>query len=146
MDTIKILRDETGLSFAQIKKALDEVGGDANLAREKLKEYSAAQAEKKADREIAAGAVGAYIHNTRMMGAIISLGCETDFVAKNPEFTKLADDLAMHACAMNPTDVNEMLTQQFVKDGSVTVQEYINQHIQKFGENVKLTNFSRYSL
>lgn len=146
MDTIKLLRDETGLSFAQIKKALDEVGGDVNAAREKLKEYSAAQAEKKSDREIAAGAIASYIHNTRLMGSILTLGCETDFVAKNPEFVKLADDLAMHACAMSPVDVEEMLTQSFVKDGSVTVQEYINQHIQKFGENVKLVSFTRYAI
>lgn len=146
MDTIKQLREETGLSFAQIKKALDEVNGDATLAREKLKEYSAAQAEKKSDREIGAGAIGSYVHTTRTMGAMAVVGCETDFVAKNPEFVQLADDLAMHAAAMNPESVEEMLIQPYVKDGSVTVQEHINGHIQKFGENSKLVNFSRFSI
>ncbi|MDQ5957581.1 MAG: elongation factor Ts [Patescibacteria group bacterium] len=146
MDTIKQLREETGLSFSQIKKALDEVGGDVEKAREKLKEMSASQAEKKADREIAAGAIGSYVHNTRIMGAQVVLGCETDFVAKNPEFVILADNIAMHAAAMNPESIEEMLAQAYVKDGEVTVQELINQHIQKFGENLKLVQMNRFSI
>lgn len=146
MDTIKQLREETGLSFAQIKKALDEVGGDVDQAKAKLREMSAAQAEKKADREIASGAVGSYVHSTRMMGAQVVLGCETDFVAKNPEFVKLADDLAMHAAAMSPESLEAMLEQSYVKDGEVTVQEYINQHIQKFGENLKLAEIHRFAI
>ena len=63
MDNIKILREETGLSFAQIKKALDEVGGDMNMAREKLKEYSVKQAEKRGENATGAGAVASYIHS-----------------------------------------------------------------------------------
>jgi elongation factor Ts len=146
MDTIKQLREETGLSFAQIKKALDECNGDVVAAKEKLKEYSQAQADKKADREIAAGTISSYIHSTGLMGSLVTLGCETDFVAKNPEFKSLANDLAMHVCAMNPTNVEEALTQPFVKDGERTVQTLINEGIQKFGENVKLVEFTRFSI
>jgi elongation factor Ts len=155
MDTIKELREETGLSFAQIKKALDEVGGDKDKAREVLKQYSAAQAEKKADREVTAGVVASYIHSSGTTGVLLELGCETDFVAKNEEFKALAYDLAMHICAMSPTSINNedgageetaLLHQPFVKDPSVTVEQKIQAAIQKFGENTKVSKFVRYSI
>jgi elongation factor Ts len=106
MDTIKELREETGLSFAQIKKALDEAQGDKEKARAILATYSEASASKKADREITAGVVASYVHGTGTIGVLLELGCETDFVAKNEEFVQLAKDLAMHVCAMAPTSVN----------------------------------------
>lgn len=155
MDTIKELREETGLSFAQIKKALDEVGGDKEKARAMLAEYSAASAEKKADRELAAGVISAYVHSTGTIGVLLELGCETDFVAKNDEFVALAKDLAMHVCAMAPTSINNedglgeetsLMKQSFIKDPSVTVEQKIQTAVQKFGENTKIIRFSRYSI
>ena len=105
MDTIKELREETGLSFAQIKKALDEAAGDKDKAREILSQYSAAQAEKKSDREVEAGAVSAYVHSNGTTGVLLELACETDFVAKNEEFVALAKDLAMHVCEIGRAHV-----------------------------------------
>ncbi len=155
MDTIKELREETGLSFAQIKKALDEAAGDKDKAREILSQYSAAQAEKKSDREVEAGAVSAYVHSNGTTGVLLELACETDFVAKNEEFVALAKDLAMHVCAMAPTSVNNedglgdetsLLKQSFIKDPELTVEGRIQAAIQKFGENIKVTKFTRYSI
>ena len=155
MDTIKELREETGLSFAQIKKALDEANGDKEKARAVLSEYSAAQAEKKADREVAAGVVSAYIHGNATIGVLLELGCETDFVAKNEEFMALAKDLAMHVCAMSPTSINNedglgeetaLLKQSFIKDPSMTVEQKIQAAVQKFGENTKVIKFTRYAI
>jgi elongation factor Ts len=155
MDTIKELREETGLSFAQIKKALDEAGGDKAKAREILSQYSASQAEKKADREITAGVVSSYVHGTGTIGVLLELGCETDFVANNEEFKSLAHDLALHVCAMAPTSVNNedgqgeetaLLKQPFVKNPELTVEQVIQAAIQKFGENAKVTRFTRYSI
>ncbi len=151
MDTIKELREETGLSFAQIKKALDEAGGDKDKAREILSQYSAAQAEKKSDREVAAGVVSAYVHSTGTTGVLLELGCETDFVAKNEEFVALAKDFAMHVCAMAPEtvegeDETALLKQTFIKDGSMTVEGRLQAAIQKFGENIKIIKFIRYSI
>lgn len=155
MDTIKELREETGLSFAQIKKALDEAAGDKEKAREILSAYSAAQAEKKSDREVEAGAVSAYVHSNGTTGVLLELACETDFVAKNEEFVALAKDLAMHVCAMAPTSVNNedglgdetsLLKQSFIKDPELTVEGRIAAAIQKFGENIKVTKFTRYSI
>lgn len=151
MDDIKQLREETGLSFAQIKKALDEAGGDKEKARVVLSAYSAAQAEKKSDREVAAGAVAAYVHSTGTTGVLLELACETDFVAKNEEFVALAKDLAMHVCAMAPVTIEgdedtALLKQTFIKDASLTVEGRIAAAIQKFGENIKISRFTRYSI
>ena len=155
MDDIKQLREETGLSFAQIKKALDEAGGDKEKAREVLSHYSAAQAEKKSEREISAGAISSYVHTTGTSGALVLLGCETDFVGKNEEFVSLARDIAMHVCAMSPTSVDgedgagdetALMKQAFIKDPGITVEQRIQAAIQKFGENIKVIKFTRYSI
>lgn len=155
MDDIKQLREETGLSFAQIKKALEEAGGDKDKAREVLSQYSAAQAEKKSEREVAAGVVSSYVHSNGTTGVLLMLACETDFVAKNEEFVALAHDLAMHVCAMAPTSVDNedgagdetsLLKQAFIKDQELTVEQRIQAAIQKFGENIKVTKFTRYSI
>ncbi|MBP6888933.1 MAG: elongation factor Ts [Candidatus Pacebacteria bacterium] len=155
MEDIKQLREETGLSFAQIKKALDEANGDKEKAREVLAQYSALSAEKKGDREITAGTVSAYVHTSNTIGVLLELGCETDFVAKNEEFVALAHDLAMHVCAMAPTSIDNedglgeetaLLKQPFIKDPSLTVEGRLAAAIQKFGENTKVTRFVRYSI
>jgi len=100
-DSIKQLRDMTGVSVMQCKKALEEAGGDLEKATVILKKHSAASAEKKADRLLAAGCVGSYIHEG-VIGAMVLLSCETDFVAKNPEFAVLAREIAMQVAATAP--------------------------------------------
>jgi elongation factor Ts len=139
---IKELRDETGLSFDKIKQALDQTGGDRDKAIELLKSQAGAAASKKAERQIKDGAIGSYVHSNGRVGAIIQLGCETDFVARNDDFKALARDLAMHATAMRPADAAEMLAQPFIKDPAITVQELINQAIAKLGENIQLAGLS----
>ncbi len=101
-DEIKALRDETGVSVMQCKKALEEAGGDIEKAKVILRKISAQASAKKADRTLGAGTVAAYTHaGGAVVGAVV-LGCETDFVARNPEFPKLAYDIAMHVAAMAP--------------------------------------------
>jgi elongation factor Ts len=100
-NSIKELRDMTGVSVMQCKKALEEADGDLAKAAVILKKRSAASAEKKADRSLAAGAIGSYMHDGTV-GSMVLLSCETDFVAKNPEFMTLARELAMQVAATNP--------------------------------------------
>lgn len=100
-DGIKQLREMTGVSVMQCKKALEEAGGDLKKAEVILKKHSAASAEKKADRSLAAGAIGSYTHDGAI-GAMVILSCETDFVAKNPEFGELARSIAMQVAATAP--------------------------------------------
>ncbi len=101
-EEIKALRDETGVSVMQCKKALEEAGGDMEKAKVILRKISASIASKKADRSVGAGVASAYTHaGGAVVGAVI-LACETDFVSRNQEFQKLAYDIAMHVAAMNP--------------------------------------------
>lgn len=101
-EEIKALRDETGVSVMQCKKALEEAGGDFEKAKIILRKASAAIASKKSDRALGAGVAAAYTHSGGSVVAAVVLACETDFVSKNEEFGKLAYDIAMHVAAMNP--------------------------------------------
>ncbi len=101
-EVIKALRDQTGVSVMQCKKALEEAGGDIEKAKVILRKISAQIATKKADRALGAGVAAAYVHaGGAVVGAVV-LACETDFVSKNEEFSKLAYDVAMHVAAMAP--------------------------------------------
>lgn len=140
---IKELRERTGISFAQCKKALEEAGGDIGKAIILLKEEGALIAEKKSGRAIGAGAISAYIHATGNIGAMIELDCETDFVAKNPDFKALAYDLAMQVAASDPKDIEELLGQLFIKDSSLVVSDLIKNSVQKFGENITVSRYCR---
>lgn len=99
---IKELRDKTGISVMQCKRALEEAGGDMDKAVIILKKKRSEAAEKKSDRELGSGAVGVYLHNTNEVAAMVLLACETDFVSKNPEFVALAKEIAMQVAATAP--------------------------------------------
>ncbi|MCB9816252.1 elongation factor Ts [Candidatus Nomurabacteria bacterium] len=104
---LKELRDKTGISVMQCKKALEEAAGDMDKAVIILKKKRSEAAEKKADRELGAGAVGVYVHNTNEVAAVVLLACETDFVSKNEEFVALAKDIAMHVAATDPKYISK---------------------------------------
>jgi elongation factor Ts len=142
-EDIKKLRDETSVSIGKCKEALEEAEGDMQKAREILKTFSAQAAEKKSDREFGAGMIVSYIHSNGQMGTILELNCETDFVAKNEAFVQLANDIAMHITAMMPADMEELLSQPFVKNPSNTVMEMIQQGIQKMGERIAIGTYTR---
>lgn len=101
-DTVKALRDKTGVSVMQCRKALEEANGDVAQAEVILRKKSGAAADKKADRELGAGAIGMYVHDNAI-GAMVLLSSETDFVSKNEEFVALAREIAMQVAATNPT-------------------------------------------
>ncbi|HEY4500710.1 MAG TPA: translation elongation factor Ts [Candidatus Paceibacterota bacterium] len=143
-DSIKELREMTGVSVMQCKKALEEAGGDLTKAVEVLKKSSGASALKKAGRNLKAGAIGSYTHDGNI-GAMVLLSCETDFVAKNPEFVALAREFAMQVSAMDPENTESLLEQPYIKEASKTVQNLLDGATQKFGERVEISQFSRLS-
>jgi elongation factor Ts len=102
LELIKKIREKTGAGMVNIKKALDEAGGDEEKALVILKKQGLAKAMKKADREAKEGIVISYIHSNNRVGTLLKLVCETDFVARNEEFQQLGKDIAMHITAMNP--------------------------------------------
>ncbi|OGN10367.1 MAG: translation elongation factor Ts [Candidatus Yanofskybacteria bacterium RIFCSPHIGHO2_02_FULL_41_11] len=145
-ENIKKIRDLTGLSFNEIRKALEEAADDVQKALENLKAKGAMIADKKSSRQLKDGIVDAYIHSTRKVGCILELLCETDFVARNEEFRGLAHELAMHITAMKPQNVDDLLGQDYVKDPSRTVKDFINQHVAKLGENIQVGRFEIFEI
>jgi len=101
-EQIKELRDQTGISIMQCKKALEEADGDIEKAMVILRKKSGEFAAKKGDRIFKAGTIQAYIHANGNIGTILELNCESDFVSNNEEFVALARDIAMHVTASNP--------------------------------------------
>lgn len=143
-ERIKELREMTGVSVMQCKRALEEADGNLEQACVILKKHSGVSALKKADRALGAGIIGSYTHDGNI-GAMILLSCETDFVAKNPEFALVARELAMHVAAMNPENIEELLKQSFIKDANKTVRNLLDEATQKFGERVEISRFERMS-
>ena len=124
-ELIKQLRDKTGISVMQCKKALEETSGDMEKAVMLLQKKSADIASKKSERVLHSGIVSSYMHSTGTVGTMIELLCESDFVANNEEFKKLARDIAMHATATNPQFIKsedidehamELAKEMFVKE------------------------------
>jgi len=102
LEKIKSLRAMTGAGMVEVKKALEEAGGDDKKAIEILRKRGQEKAMKKSERVAGEGVVVSYIHSNGKVGAIIKLLCETDFVARNDDFKALAQDIAMHVTALNP--------------------------------------------
>lgn len=146
VEKVKHLRESTGLSFNEIKKALDEAGGDETKAVEILRIRGVKTAEKKSSREVKEGIVASYVHATKKLGSMVEVLCETDFVAKNADFQELAKEIAMHIAAMRPGSVNDLLDQPYVKNPDVTVRDFINSHIAKLGENIQIGQFEIFQI
>jgi elongation factor Ts len=101
-DVVRRLREETGAGMMDCKTALVEAKGDMEAARQVLRKKGLAAAAKKAGRTAREGAVGAYIHAGAKVGVLVEVNCETDFVAKTPDFQALVKDIAMHIAAASP--------------------------------------------
>lgn len=173
IEAVKELREKTGISLAECRKALEETNGDFEKSLAFLKERSAIAAAKKSDRELGSHSVAAYIHPTGAMGVLVDVMCETDFVSNNEEIRNLAKDIAMQVASMNPIaikreDLTEEMTeslkseleegmdleskikevvlleQPFVKNPEIKVGELLAQAIQKFGENIVVSNMVRF--
>ena len=188
-ETVKALREQTGVSIMQCRKALEEAGGDSEKALIILRKKSSDIASKKSDRTLGSGAIASYVHNTGGVGAMVILSSETDFVSKNEDFRKLAYDIAMHVVASNPEylkkeEIGEeamakakevfegelkgkpenlketilkgkidayfkdkiLLEQPFIKNPEVTIGGLISEAVQKFGERIEISKFTRFSV
>lgn len=146
MDDIKKLREATSARIMDCKKALEEANGDFEKAVKIVEEKGLARAEKNSDRETKEGYIASYVHNTGKVASLVEIVCETDFVAKNEEFTSMVSDIAMHVTAMNPANVEELLEQEFVRDASTTIAMMIKALSGKIGEKMELRRFVRYEV
>jgi elongation factor Ts len=107
MEQVRKLREQTGISILECKKAVEEAKGDLTQAGEILRKKGFEKAKSKSSRATNQGAVGAYVHMMGKIGVLVELGCETDFVAKNEDFQALIKDIAMQIAAMNPRYISE---------------------------------------
>ena len=106
-EMVRMLREDTGAGMMECKSALVEAAGDAEKARELLRKKGLAAAAKKAGRAASEGVVGSYIHPGAKVGVLVEVNCETDFVAKTPEFQALVKDIALHIAASSPLYVTK---------------------------------------
>ena len=145
-DNVKRLREETGAGVMDCKRALDEAKGNFEKAKGLIKERGLAKAKEKADRDAKEGLVEAYVHAGGRIGAMVELSSETDFVARNPDFKELAREIAMQVAAMDPKDVDQLLGQPYIRDGSKTIGELVTGIAYTTGENVRVKRFKRFEL
>jgi len=157
---VKALRDRTGAGIMATRNALEECGGDMEKAAKVLAEQGLAAVAKRAGRGTAEGVVGSYVHTGNRIGALVEVNCETDFVARTPEFAELAHDLAMQVAAMAPEHVSNddvpegaevsaekvLLEQAFIKDPSKTVRDLVAEVAARVRENIQVRRFSRIAL
>jgi len=149
MEDVKKLREMTGAGMLDCKKALEEAGGNIEKAKEILRVKGLAKAEKKAGRETKEGIVYVIVSEDRKKGAMIELNCETDFVARNEEFQKLAQKVTQHIPEKEENrdksgEGSEILSQGLYDEPSKSVEILIKEVIAKIGENIKLSRYCRY--
>jgi elongation factor Ts len=143
---VKELRELTGLGMMECKKALEEAAGDIKKAEELLRIKSGAKASKAASRVAADGAIGTYLSPDAKLGALVEVNAETDFVAKNPDFTAFTQAVAKLVAEAKPADVTALSGLTLSGDaaiGSLTVEAARQKLVQKIGENITVRRFER---
>ena len=123
IEDIKKLREETGASPNEIKKALEQAQGDLGKAKEILKTWGKNIAGKKTSREASQGIIETYIHPNSKAGVLLDIRCETDFVAKSPDFKKLAHEICLQIVAMKPLYVKDSEIPAEIVDGETKIYE-----------------------
>lgn len=168
IELIKELRGKTLASVAHCKKALEEAKGDIKKAVELLRRQGLEIAAKKEGRLAKEGRIDSYVHHGNKIGVLLEVGSETDFVAKNSEFTQFTKDVAMQVAACAPQYIkkedvsadilkhekdkeefyknNCLLEQAFIKDPGITIKDYLGSLVSKFNENIVIRRFVRYQI
>ena len=137
---VMALREKTGAGVMDCKKALTDADGDMQKAADLLRERGIAKAEKKASRIAAEGIVASYVEGN--VGVLLELNCESDFVAKNPQFAEIANVIAKVIVACDPADVDALLACEVPGEGAV--EEYLKSKIAVIGEKIAVRRFTKY--
>lgn len=146
IDTIKKLRENTGAGVMEVKKALEESKGNEKQALEWIQKKGLAKAEKRAGHEAGQGVIASYVHHGGKIGVLVEIRSETDFVARNEEFYKLGNEIAMQVASMNPKDIKELLTQDSIRDPRKKIGEMVTELSAKTGEKIEVSRFVRFEL
>ncbi|OGH25106.1 MAG: translation elongation factor Ts [Candidatus Levybacteria bacterium RIFCSPLOWO2_01_FULL_39_24] len=143
---LKKLRNETSVSLADCRKALEETKNDYKKALDWLKKNGLEKAAKKSDRVTSQGLIESYIHQNGRVGVLVEVLCETDFVARTDIFKDLVHEICMQVAAMNPKDVKALLAQEYIRDGSRTIGNLVKEAIAKLGENIVVKRLQRFEI
>ena len=122
------LREETGVSIIECKKAIEEASGDIPKAKEILRKWGQSLAGKKTSREVKEGIIESYIHSNKKIGVLLELSCESDFVARSEEFRKLARELCLQIAAFKPLFLkeNDVPEDLIVKEKEIYKAQLVN--------------------
>lgn len=142
-ELIKKLREETGAGVMDAKNTLEKYNGDYEQAKAELAAKGLAKADTKADRVTKDGLVYAYMHATGKVGSLVSIACETDFVAKTEEFKKLCHEVALQVCTETYADVTALLDAEYIKDDSKKISDLVRETVAKVGEKIEIRGFCR---
>lgn len=145
IEKIKQLREETGVSLSECKKALEGANGDIAKAKEILKSWGEDFAKKRENKEVKKGIIESYVHPGKRIGVLIDIHCESDFVAESEDFQKLAHELCLQIASMNP-EPDSLSSQPWVKDETKTIKDLIDEYISKIGENIVVQKFIRFEI
>ena len=145
IEQIKQLREETGVSVAECRKALAQANGDFDSAKEILRKRGVEIAAKRAEKIAGQGVIDSYIHPNKKVGVLLDLRCESDFVARSEDFQKLAHELCLQIAAMTPSK-DELLVQPWIKETAKTPQDLLDEYVAKLGEKIVVEKFVRYEL
>lgn len=137
---VMALREKTGAGVMDCKKALTDADGDMTKAADLLRERGIAKAEKKASRIAAEGIVICYTEGNS--GVLLEVNCESDFVAKNPRFTEIANDIAKIILKDEPKDVEELLTCK--TEEGLTIEDFLKSQIAVIGEKIAVRRYTVY--
>ena len=160
VELVRALRDQTGAGIMECKEALEETDGDLEKAVLSLREKGRASVAKRVGRATHEGVIETYLHTGGRVGAMVELGCETDFVARTEEFQRLAHDIAMQVAAMpidvdqdktedgdtQPPAVTSLMQQPFIKNNASSIGELVRELAAKVGENVRVVRFNRFEV
>lgn len=146
IDKLKKLREKTGVSYHLCLKAIKETKGDLKKAEELLIKWGAEKISEKQQRKTSQGGIFAYVHHNLQIAAMVELQSETDFVANNEEFKNLGHQLAMQIASLKPQSIDELLNQQYIRDGNKKIADLINEAVLKFGEKIVIKRFVRWEV
>jgi elongation factor Ts len=142
VEDIKKLREKTGAGIADCKEALSLSKGNIDKAVDIIRERGLEKADKKSGRNTSSGRVFSYVHGGKI-GVLVTLLCETDFVAKTDDFNNLGKEICLQVASMDPSGVEGLLKQEYIRDPRLTIGDMVKSVIGKLGENIKINGFTR---
>lgn len=141
-EKLKQLREETGISFAICKKALEEAKNDISKAKKIIEKIAGEKIQEKSKRSTKSGGLFTYVHHNKKVASIVEIQCETDFVSGNKEFQDFGHEMALQIASLYPKNVNKLLNQEYIKDSKRKISDLLNEITLKFGEKIQISKIA----